>query len=161
MDGLAEVDTMEEMMAHMEKPMWKNSVLYMNNAYQDENGRAHFVDDDGNPSIDFRSDFSNSIALDENYNVIDSDDYECKARSDARWMMNDKNFEVVKKHICGVVDAMNWKDKLLRYYKGDEEDLRNDGQVFTTGACFVVNPSEKKMLIKLFEKEELTYEIVL
>ena len=161
LDGLEEVDTMEEMMAHMEKPMWKNSVLYMNNAYQDENGRAHFVDDDGNPSIDFRSDFSNSIALDENYNVIDSDDYECKARSDARWMMNDKNFEVVKKHICGVVDAMNWKDKLLRYYKGDEEDLRNDGQVFTTGACFVVNPSEKKMLIKLFEKEELTYEIVL
>ena len=161
LDGLAEVDTMEAMLAHMEQPMWKNSVLYMNNAYLDENGRACFVDDEGNPSIDFRSDFSNSIALDENYNVTDSDDYECKARSDARWMMDDKNFEVVKKSICGVVDAMNWKDKLLRYYEGDEEDLRNDGQVFTTGASFAVSPSEKKMLIKLFEKEDLTYEITM
>ncbi len=67
LDGLEEVDTMEEMMTHMEKSMWKNSVLYMNNAYLDENGTA----------------------------------------------------------------------------------------------CFVVSPSEKKMLIKLFEKEELIYEIVL
>ena len=159
LDGLPEVDNLEEMMAHMEKPMWKNSVLYMENAYLDENGKACFVDDAGNPSIDFRSDFSNSIALDENGNVIDSDDYECKARSDARWMMDDKNFDIVKKTICDKVKAMNWKDKLLRYYEGDEEDLRNDGQVFTTGACFAVSPSEKKMLIKLFEKEELTYEI--
>ena len=161
LDGLSEVDTKEEMMAHMEKSMWKNSVLYMENAYLDENGKACFVDDEGNPSIDFRTDFSNSIALDENGKVIDSDDYECKVRSDARWMMDDKNFEVVKEHICGTVNAMNWKDKLLRYYEGDEEDLRNDGQVFTTGACFVVSPSEKKMLIKLFEKDELTYEITL
>ena len=159
LDGLPEVDNLEEMMAHMEKPMWKNSVLYMENAYLDENGKACFVDDAGNPSIDFRSDFSNSIALDENGNVIDSDDYECKARSDARWMMDDKNFDIVKKTICDKVKAMNWKDKLLRYYEGDEEDLRNDGQVFTTGACFAVSPSEKKMIIKMFEKEELTYEI--
>ena len=161
LDGLPEVDNLEEMMAHMEKPMWKNSVLYMENAYLDENGKACFVDDAGNPSIDFRSDFSNSIALDENGNVIDSDDYECKARSDARWMMDDKNFDIVKKTICDKVNAMNWKDKLLRYYEGDEEDLRNDGQVFTTGACFVVSPSEKKMLIKMFEKDELTYEITM
>ena len=161
LDGLSEVDTMEEMMAHMEKPMWKNSVLYMENAYLDEKGKACFVDDEGNPSIDFRSDFSNSIALDEDGNVIDSDDYDCKARSDARWMMDDKNFDIVKKVICDKIDAMDWKDKLLRYYEGDEEDLRNDGQVFTTGACFVVSPSEKKMLIKLFEKEELTYEITM
>ena len=121
----------------------------MNNAYLDENGTACFVDDEGNPSIDFRSDFSNTIALDENYNVIDSDDHECKSRSNARWMMDDKNFEVVKKHICELVDRLQWKDKLLKYYQGDEEDLRNDGLVFTTGACFVVSPSEKKMLIKL------------
>ena len=93
--------------------------------------------------------------------MIDSDDYECKARSNARWMMDDKNFEIVKQYICDIIDALQWKDKLLRYYQGDEEDLRNDGQVFTTGACFVVSPSEKKMLIKLFEKDELTYEIVM
>ena len=67
--------------------------------------------------------------------------------------------ETAKEHIEGKI--LQWKDKLLRYYKGDEEDLRNDGQVFTTGASFVVSPSEKKMLIKLFEKEELTYEIVM
>ncbi len=161
LDGLDSVDTLEQMMEHMEQPMWKNEILYMNNAYLDENGKACFVDDEGNPSIDFRSDFSNTIALDENYNPIDSDDYECKYRSDARWMMDDKNFEIVKSHVSAVIEAQNWKEKLTKYYNGDETDLRNDGQVFTTGASFAVSPSEKKMLIKFYENDDLTYEITM
>ena len=158
-DGLSEVTDMKSMLEHMEAPMWKNEVLYMDNAYLDENGKSHFVDDDGNPTIDFRSDFSNQIPLDENGNLTDERTSETIARSNARWMMDDKNFDIVKEQIGNIVGAMGWKEKLEKYYAGDEKDLRDDGNVFTTGASFSVNCKEKTMLIKFWENDNDVYEI--
>ena len=44
-------------------------------------------------------------------------------------------------------------------HTGTRQTFWPDGGIFTTGASFSVNCKKKSMLIKLFEKENLTYEI--
>lgn len=161
--GLEDVDDQEEMLEHMKQPMWCREVLDMEYSYQDESGKAHFVDKDGNPSIDYRSDFSTTIPLNENFEYAPElqEDLVALSRSTTHWMQDDKNFPVVKEVITSRLNNLKWKEKLLKYYAGDETELRKDGQIFTTGASFAVNCKKKSMIIKLFEKENLTYEIKL
>ncbi len=159
--GLEDVQNQKEMLEHMKQPMWCREILDMEYSYQDENGKVHFVDKDGNPSIDWRSDFSTTIPLDEDLEYapeLEGDEEAC-LRSTTKWIEDDENFPLVKEVITERLNKKHWKEYLLKYYAGDEADLREDGGIFTTGASFSVNCKKKSMLIKLFEKEKLTYEI--
>ena len=59
------------------------------------------------------------------------------------------------------MQKLGWKEKLLEYYAGNEMPLREARQIYTTGVSYAVNCAQKTMLIKFWEKDELTYEIKL
>lgn len=159
LDGLQDVDTPYQMLEHMEKCMWSRVVFDADYSYLDVNGVSHFMDKEGNPSIDYRSDFSNMIPVDENGEPKLSLDHDCYVRSNAHWMMDDKNFELIKGYVTTKIKNKEWKEKLTAYYAGDETALRDDGNVFTTGASFAVDCKAKTMLIKFWENDDEVYEI--
>lgn len=160
LDGLMDVKTIEDMAEQMKKPMWNQHILYFDCCYQDEDGTVHFVDDQGNPTIDWRSDLSNLIPVDEDGNI--TDDYENRdafVGSDARWMLDAGRFPEIKERVGNFLELLGWKEKLTEYYNGNEMPLREDGGVFTTGVSYAVNCAQKRMLVKFWEKDELVYEI--
>ena len=162
MDGLENVNTLEEMMEQMKKPMWNQHILYMENTYQDEDGITRFVDDEGNPAIDWRSDLANILPVDPETGHVTTDPNageNLSSNSNTRWMMKEENFEEMKAGIMTVMEALGWKEKLVAYYEGDEMPLREERTIFTTGVSYAVNCAQKTMLIKFWEKEDLTYEI--
>ena len=162
MDGLEDVNTLEEMMEQMKKPMWSQHILYYENTYQDENGVTRFVDDEGNPVVDWRSDLANILPVDPETGHISTDPdagAELSANSNVRWMMKEENFEEMKAGIVALMEKLGWKEKLEAYYEGDEMPLREERGIFTTGVSYAVNCAQKTMLIKFWEKEDLTYEI--
>lgn len=161
LDGLSDIDNQSEMLEHMKKCMWCRAVTDIEYSYLDEDGVAQFVDSNNNPSIDFRSDFSNNISIDENGQPIESSDHEALVRSNAHWMMDDKNFDTVKTFVTGLFEKSEWPKKLSDYYAGDEKALRDDGNVFTTGASFAVDCKNKSMIIKFWENEDEIYEITM
>ena len=160
MDGLEDVNTLEEMMEQMKKPMWNQHILYLENTYQDENGVTRFVDDEGNPVIDWRSDLANILPVDpETGHISTEGSADLSSNSNTRWMMKEENFEEMKAGIMAFMEMLGWKDKLEAYYEGDEMPLREERGIFTTGVSYAVNCAQKTMLIKFWEKEDLTYEI--
>ena len=161
MDGLEDVNTLEEMMEQMKKAMWSQHILYLENTYQDENGITRFVDDEGNPVIDWRSDFANILPVDPSTGHIstDSADENLSSNSDVTWMMNEDNFEEMKAGIAAFIGVLGWKEKLVEYYKGNEMPLRESRVINTTGVSYAVNCAQKIMLIKFWEKDNLVYEI--
>ena len=164
MDGLEDVNTLEEMMEHMKKPMWSQDILYYENTYQDEDGITRFVDDEGNPVIDWRSDLANILPVDPETGHITTDPdagEDLFVNSTVRWMMNEDNFEEMKAGIEALMKMLGWKEKLEAYYEGDELPLREEQGIFTTGVSYAVNCNQKTMLVKFWEKEDLTFEIKL
>lgn len=160
MDGLEDVNTLEEMMEQMKKPMWNQHILYYENTYQDEQGITRFVDDEGNQAIDWRSDLANILPVDPKTGHISTDGpADLYTNSNTRWMMNEDNFEEMKAGISAFIEKLGWKDKLEAYYEGDEMPLRKARGIFTTGVSYAVNCTQKTMLIKFWEREDLTYEI--
>lgn len=157
LDGLQNVQTSEDMMEQMKKPMWKAEVLDMECGYVDENGRARFVDAEGNPSIDWRSDLTNIIPVDADGNITEEYTEETIARSTPQWMSRDDKFEQVRAIISERIGG--WKEPLLKYYEGDEMPLRENGNIFCTGISYSVNCARKQMLVKFWEKENLIYRI--
>lgn len=77
--GLERIDQVqyeEDMTKLIEKIMWRNEILDIEYATQDFDkdgnpGQVHFIDKDGNPSLDWRSDNIRLIPVDDNGNVID------------------------------------------------------------------------------------------
>lgn len=163
LDGLDQVNDIEGMLEQMKKPMWYKHILYAEYAYQDENGVAHFVDDKGNKVPDWRSDFSNILPVDPATGHICTDNptEEMCQYSDVRWMMDESHFDEMKAGIVSFLNTIGWKEKLVKYYQGDEMPLRQARTIFTTGVSYAVNCAEKTMLVKLWEKENLTYKIKL
>ena len=162
MDGLENVNTLDEMLEQMKKPMWNQHILYLENTYQDENGVTRFVDDEGNPAIDWRSDLANILPVDpETGHVAAGADAagDLSANSGVRWMMKEENFEEMKAGIAAFMEMLGWKEKLVEYYNGNELPLREERGIFTTGVSYAVNCAQKTMLIKFWEKEDLIYEI--
>ena len=161
LEGLEDVNTLEEMMEQMKKPMWSQHILYLENTYQDENGITRFVDDEGNPVIDWRSDFANILPVDPATGHISTDAVgaDLSSNSDVTWMMNEDNFEEMKAGIMTFLQLLGWKEKLVEYYNGNEMPLREARVINTTGVSYAVNCAQKTMLIKFWEKDNLTYEI--
>ena len=160
LDGLEDVTTLEEMMEQMKKPMWYQHILYFENTYQDENGITRFVDDEGNPVIDWRSDLSNLLPVDETGHL--SEHYEDESlynNSNVEWMMDESHFSEMMEGIGTFMALTGWKEKLVEYYNGNEMPLRESRSVFTTGVSYAVNCAQKTMLVKFWEKEDLVYEI--
>jgi len=78
--GLREAQTEEEMQKLLEKSFLKHYFLNIDNAYRDENGKLHFVDEKGNPIYDWRGEFvfelMGKIPVDENGLMISETGYE-------------------------------------------------------------------------------------
>ena len=152
LDGLDEIETQEEMLHHMEKAMWRDWVLYADCTYIDDNGVVHFVDDKGNPVEDWRSDVY-VYMIEE---LWGSKELPISNKS-ARWMMRPENAEVVVELCKDLFVKNGYKEKLLQYYAGNEQPLRDDGEIMTTGIQFSVNCKKKSMIIRFFERADLTY----
>ena len=153
LEGLEQIETQEEMLHHMEKAMWRDMVLYADCTYIDDNGTIHFVDDKGNPIIDWRSDIYISMVEE----IWGSDELPLSGKS-MRWMMAPENAETVVELCKDLFVKSGFKEKLLQYYAGNEEPLRDVGEIMTTGLQFSVNCNKKSVIVRFFEKEELTYE---
>ena len=153
LEGLEEIETQEDMLRHMEKAMWRDWVLYADYTYIDEDGVIHFVDDNGNPIEDWRSDVYVSMVEE----IWESEELPLSGKT-ARWMMLPENAEVVI-GLCKDLFVKNgFKEKLLQYYDGNEEPLRDIGEIMTTGMQLSVNCKKKSVIIRFFEKDDLTYE---
>ena len=153
LEGLEKIETQEEMLHHMEKAMWRDMVLYADCTYIDDNGIIHFVDDKGNPILDWRSDIYISMVEE----IWGSDELPLSGKS-MRWMMAPENAETVVDLCKDLFIKNGFKEKLLQYYAGNEEPLRDVGEIMTTGLQFSVNCNKKSVIVRFFEKEELTYE---
>lgn len=155
LDGLMDVQTMEDMMEQMKKAMWKDEILNMGSAIRDENGHIQFLTADGQPCIDWRTDLSSSIPLDENMNIDLVNGSTANCSND--FVLQDDKFEEIQQAL--VEGLAGWKDALIKYYEGDELPLRQNGEIYTTGISFSVNCTRKTMLLKFWEKEDLIYRI--
>lgn len=160
LEGLTEVDSAEEMLEHIKKAGWYQYLLYYRNTYQDENGVTHFVDDEGNPAIDWRSDISGILPVDENGHLAPGNsDRSLLLNSDKRWMMDESNFTEMMTGIAAFMEAIGWTEKLTEYRAGNEMPLREACDVYTTGAGVAVNCAQKTMYIRFWEKDDLVYEL--
>ncbi|HJJ48784.1 MAG TPA: linear amide C-N hydrolase [Methanocorpusculum sp.] len=78
--GLSEPQTEEEMQKLLEKAYFKNYYLNLDNAYRDENGKIHFVDENGNPVYDWRGEIVSyligTVPVDENGLMVSETGYE-------------------------------------------------------------------------------------
>ena len=181
-------ETARDMMEAVHKADWYHEVQDYVYSYRDEKGKTHFVDKDGNPSIDWRSEFVGRAPVDdygdivkEKFNFLDlltpgqmvqlskkdREDIEAlneavnkhySDNSDKFWVLDDKNFEEVKKIADGVFKATNARECLEKFFKGDKQPLRDSGGVFTTGMNFGVNCAEKYLIARFLEDEECIFE---
>ena len=155
LEGLDEVETQEEMFRHMEKAMWRDSVLYADYTYLDENGEIHFVDDKGNPIHDWRSDLYLSMVEE-----VWGEEAAPLLNLTAREIMLPENAENVVKFCKDLYVKNGFKEMLLQYYAGNEDPLRDCGEIMTTGMRISANCQKKNIIVQFFEKENLTFELV-
>lgn len=177
-------ETARDMMEAVHKADWYREVLDYEYAYLDEKGKARFVDKDGNPSIDWRSEFVGlnlENAKDDKFNLLDymtpgqalalsdKEKEEIEAinaainekssnMTDKLWTLDDKNFEEVKKIADTTFKRNNSKELLEKFFNGDKQPLRDVGDIFTTGMNFGVNCAEKYLIVRFLEDEECIYE---
>lgn len=181
-------ETARDMMEAVHKADWYHEVQDYQYSYLDENGKARFVDKDGNPSIDYRSEFVGSKPVDDFGDSVDGEfdlfdfltpglsvdlskedreDIEAlnaeinkhfKDNSDKFWVLDDKNFEEVKQMADNMFKKINAPELLEKFFNGDKQPLRDAGAVFTTGMNFGVNCAEKYLIARFLEDEECIYE---
>ena len=181
-------ETARDMMEAVHKADWYHEVQDYQYSYRDENGKVRFVDKDGNPSIDWRSEFVGQKPIDdfgnivnEKYNILDyltpgqiaeltSEDREAiDAFNDAMnkhfienstkfWVLDDENFDEVKKIADYNFKMTNAQELLEKFFNGDKQPLRDAGCVMTTGMNFGVNCAEKHLIARFLEDEECIYE---
>ena len=153
-EGLDEVETQEDMFRHMEKAMWRDEVLYADNTYFDENGEIHFVDDQGEPILDWRSD----VYLSEVEELWGEEAALLLGKTAGELMLPENAENVVK--FCKDLYVKNGaREKLLQYYQGNEDPLRDCGEIMTTGMRLSANCQKKNIIVRFFEKKDLTYEL--
>lgn len=70
-ERIDQVQSEDDMSALMEKIMWRNEILNIEYATQDENGHVQFKDKDGNPSLDWRSDNVKLIPINKDGKFVD------------------------------------------------------------------------------------------
>ena len=73
-------------------------------------------------------------------------------RCDLVWAQSDCNFEDLQKGLIRYYTESGIFDKLIKYYSGDEEPLRDDGNVWTTALSLSVNCSQRRLSVKFWEK---------
>ena len=155
LEGLEEIETQEEMFHHMEKAMWRDAILYADNTYIDENGKIHFVDDQGEPIFDWRTDIFLSM-VEETW----GEEAAPLHGKTVREMMYPENAENVLKFCKDLFVNNGYKEMLLQYYAGNEDPLRDCGEIMTTGMRISANCQKKNIIVQFFEKENLTFELV-
>lgn len=81
-------------------------------------------------------------------------------RSDLDWVTADKNFEDLQKGLVKHYEDSGIKEKLLKYYAGDEKPLRDDSNIWTTALSFSVNCTQKRLTLKFWEEPDtvMTYQ---
>lgn len=154
-DGLNNVQTMEDAYNQIGKAMWNTHTLYSDLSYIDENGKPHFVDDKGNPVADWRSDYGQE-ALKYYWPAEEID--RVLGDKTTRWMIDDANVETVFYYCKDFFKNIGAKQALIDYYAGDDDAIREDVFTYTTGIRFGINCKQKRMMMTFFERDNLTYE---
>ena len=164
---------------------WSHEIQDCKYSHLDKNGHAVFVDEFGNPSIDYRTELTGNLAVDEYGNIVSEDkpdllsgflgyyskplqdDYDSlkamynlslHANCTKEYVLDDKNFEQVKAAFIRQFEKVDGFNLLEKYFAGDEKGLRDCGVIFTTGMRFGVNCSTKHLVLRFFEKEDVTIE---
>lgn len=197
--GLERIDTIQnedQMSAMMDAIMWKNEILHIPYAFQDERGHIHFCGDPNHKtaSLDWRSDNVKKIPVNKNGLYIDTNDNSREAmfvreykkcyenylagidttlnligyekyleylkRCDLTWVQTNDNFEALQRGLIKVYTENGTFEKLNRYYAGDEQPLRDDGNIFTTALSFTVNCTKCRLRVKFWENPNvvITYQ---
>ena len=172
-----------QMQAAIHEGDWYKELRDIQYSYRDENGKIHFVDKDGNPSIDYRTELTGNFDVDFlgqavtdkeieeyggvlSYYMLPPEEvqrlinvgkmvYHLNCTKD--YLLNDDNFETVKKQFIKVFGQYPYK-VFEDYMAGDEKALRDIGVYLTTGLCVGVNCAKKHMIIRFFEKDEYGFE---
>lgn len=149
-ENLMNVQTEKEMLDNMKRCMWTDSLLYAQYSFRDEKGKLHFVDDKGNPALDFRSDAS-ALA------------YENEAYPTAS-LLDDTKFEEVKEKFVSNInkktaDGYSLYEKVVMYENGNEKPLRDDASIWTTGLSYGVNCKKRHLYLKFWQNDNLIFEL--
>ena len=164
---------------------WSREITDCRYSHLDANGHAVFCDEFGAPSIDYRTELTGNFGVDDEGNVIDEGEedaisgflgYYAPAVKDQydqlktmylmqyhinatkEYVLDDKNFEKVKDVYIKNLEKHNAFNLLEKYFNGDEKGLRDDGTIYTTGMRFGVNCAKKHLVLRYFEKEDVTLE---
>lgn len=204
-------ETADDMMEAIHKADWAVIVRDIAYSYKDEKGIPHFVDKDGNPSIDYRSELPELFAVDdEGHYVAGSGKWvytmsqlvasgrlfigeepatqntDGASGSDSQttvigvqnsilqigletvgrytkncnvaWLTDDKNFDEVKQAYMDFFENQNAFELSERFYAGDEQGMRDSGEIFSTGMNFGVNCNEKYLKVRFQEHASCVYE---
>ena len=158
-EGLEPAETKEDMLKLMSGAYFSEEIMYLENSYRDEKGALHFEDNMGNPMPDWRSDYNRCLYVDDVGNcsaAAPADDAQAAVQLDrctTAYVMTDANFEKVR---AAAIDYRKTDRELLRrYYAGNEDPLRDKGDIWTTSLSFGVNCTRKEFVLKINERDDL------
>ena len=70
------------------------------------------------------------------------------------WAQDNDNFEDLQRGMMKYYTENGAFEKLIRYYAGDEDPLRDDTSIFSTALSFSVNCTQKRLTVKFWEKPD-------
>lgn len=183
-DVITAIDTEEEFQKAMEKAMWKNGILYVNDAYRDEKGNIHFEDHDGNPIMDWRTEYEQYFPVDKEGNLVEVTGHEegygaffeamsagdvegmrrnepelnayneFLDRCDGNWVLDNGNFELLKETVKGYLDSTDAEYYLKEFYSGNDQPIRDNGTQWISTFNIGVNCAKKHLTLKIWENDD-------
>ena len=173
-----------QMQAAIHEADWVKEIRDLEYSYRDEDGKVHFVDKDGNPSIDFRTELTGNFSVGYLGEVVDENeegpaqlkgflsyyqDYTEEMETieflrklsyhlncTKEYLLDSNNFETAKEQFKKVFSHPY--EVFERYMAGDEKPLRDIATYLTTGLCVGVNCAKKHMILRFFEKDEYGFD---
>lgn len=188
-DIIADIDTEEEFRKGMEKSMWRNGYLYIEDAYRDEDGNIRFVDHDGNSIMDWRTEYEQYFIIDKDGNMIEDtslesgfeaycgacfehdrekieklqpvyDEYkECVNRCNGPWVLDDENFEILQKAAKEYIESIDGPHVFDEFHKGNDQPIRDSGEHFISVLNIGINCQKKCLVLRLWENDDIVMKL--
>lgn len=166
LQGLEAVESEEDMLEHMKKPMWSNYIKDYNKVQVDPTtGAPIFIDKEtGKEIMDFRSDYCMKFLVNNDGKYVSPNSEEYKSitpeqfieylqNCNSYWITRDENYGELVKFFEDTGKMKNDLRLLTDFYAGNETEIRNTCGAFTTGVSYGINCKQKRMLIRFWERE--------
>lgn len=167
LNGLEKVETEEDMLEHMKKPMWSNYIKDYSKVQVDPTtGYPIFIDKEtGREIMDFRSDYCMKFFVNNEGKYVSPSSEEFKGLTNEQrieylqncnsyWITRDENYGELLKYFKETGKMEDDLRMLNDFYAGNETEIRNKCAVFTTGVSYGINCKQKRMLLRFWEREK-------